>query len=366
MNAAADVTRQEVLARLGAAMRGSASSDRFGFRQRAGHARTFALEVNHAEGDPLARVDRFAFDLGMQMLPTADASLAVVAGERGGMFVDVADSRFWLVHSTGPAAWLEPLLSHLITRSADLDWCWLPLSILEDLQAEGRTKWFKSDFRGEELLPAAGVAARRLKIQLEGDDAGALRRLIAQQSGYETALSLTGVTIELADGDGIPLTAAAHYRGGFTGLGASFDVYQALVGRTIDAYAARVRAAESDLAIRWSVDMERPHATLSGGTVEILLHRPIPDLYQFATSVLSSREPFRLWAMPTPVSSQLVEAEVADLHVGQVFKLDLLPDRLRIYLEDGVCANTIFRLLANIQHRFDAMAVAESGGARLD
>ena len=60
------------------------------------------------------------------------------------------------------------------------------------------------------------------------------------------------------------------------------------------------------------------------------------------------------------MSSDVFEAEVADLHVGQTFTVDVHRSGLHVYLNDGVCANTVFRLLANLQHRYDATAYASS------
>lgn len=354
------VTRQEVVTALSHAMLGAGSGNRFGFRLLAGGVRTFALEVNQAGADPLARVAQMAHEMGMRMSPTADASLALVAGDPGGLFVDVVDPRFWLLHTTGPSAWVEPLLEQLVGRSPDIDWCWLPLSLIRGMQAEGQTRWFKSDFRGEELLPSQGVIARRLKIQLEGDDAEKFRAILAAVPGYEQAGALTGVTVELSDTDAGNLTVAAHYRGGFKGQGDSFELHEGFVGRAIGAYAADVRGVEDRLGFRWEIHEEGQGASFTGRTIEIGLTRRIDDLDRFTAGIFSAREPFRLWATPTKVSENLIEAEVADLHVGQQFRVDVTRTGMRIYLNAGVCANTVFRLLANLQHRFDATAVARS------
>jgi hypothetical protein len=359
VNRVADLTRQETFQVLTWAMGGMASPDRLGFRHRAGHVRTFALEVNlPIDADPIEKVNRVAASLQMRMKPTADAALAVLEGDLGGVFVDVADPRVWLIHTTGPSAWLEPLLAKAVSKSADIDWCWLPLSLIRAMQQEGRTRWFKSDFRGDELLPADGVAARRLKIQLEGDDAERLRSIIASLPEYETAASLTGVTIEIVDHDIGTLRAAAHYRGGFTGAGSSFELHQGFVSRAIGSYAESVRGAEANQAFRWSFHEDDARATFEGGTIEIRLGRPIDNLDHFAAGIFSSREPFRLWATPTRVSDGLIEAEVADLHLGQTFKVDVTRSTLRLYLREGVCANSVFRLLTNLQHRYDATAHA--------
>lgn len=365
MSTVADMTRQEVVDTLGSAMRGSSGRGPFEFQVRPGNARTFAIEVNHSEADPLARAERLAFDLGMSMEPTGDAALATIAGEQGGLFIDVADPRFWLLHTTGPASWLERLLARRVAHGTDIDWCWQAQSMIKTTQREGRTRWFQSDFRGEELLPSAGVAARRLKVQLEGEDAERLQEIIATAVGYESAAALTSVTVDLGEGDEGNLTAATHYRGAFLGRGDSFAMHQAFVGRVIDRYSEQVRAAEGQYALRWTLAEDSHGVALSGQPIEIRLTRSIADLDKFAANLFASRDPFRLWATPTRASDRVIEANAVDLHVGQVVRIDIYADRLLVYLADGVCANTVFRLLANLQHRFDSKATAIAGGTLL-
>ena len=92
--------------------------------------------------------------------------------------------------------------------------------------------------------------------------------------------------------------------------------------------------------------------------VEIALTRPITHMDHFLDGLFSCREPFRLWAVPRYVTPSLVEAEVVDLHVGRQFRMDIFTDGLRVYLPSDTCGNTLFRLLANLQHRYDAAASA--------
>ena len=40
-------------------------------------------------------------------------------------------------------------------------------------------------------------------------------------------------------------------------------------------------------------------------------------------------------------------------------------DGLRLYLSEGICANTLFRLLTNLQHRYDARAEAVSANGTI-
>jgi len=365
VNPVGDLTRLELFERLSNAMNGHPSADRFGFRHRPGNVRTVAIEVEgNGTPDPLERVQQVAASLGMRMWSTADASLAVLVSDAGGVFVDVVDPRFWLLHTTGPSSWLDGPLGHLAAKSADADWCWLPLSLIARMQLRGRTRWFKSDFRGDELLPRDGVRARRLKVQLEGDDADDLRRYIALRPDYAAAEALTGVTVELGHGELDSLSVAIHYRGGFIGHGARFEPHNAFVAEAIGDYSANVRRTEEQVALRWDVH-DGSRATFDGEPVEIRLGRPITDLNRFAAGIFAAKDPFRLWAVPTSVGPDRIEAEVADLHVGQSFNVDITTDRILIYLTAGSCANTVFRLLANLQHRYDATASVWSSAGQI-
>ena len=48
------------------------------------------------------------------------------------------------------------------------------------------------------------------------------------------------------------------------------------------------------------------------------------------------------------------EANAVDLHIGNTLRLEMTPRWMRILLGEHTCGNTLARLLANLQHRFDA------------
>lgn len=226
--------------------------------------------------------------------------------------------------------------------------------MMDRMRLQGEERWFKADFRGGSLLPAEGTKGRRLKVQLEGDDPLDLQRVL-RDAGYQSSTALTGVALTLRDPDLGNVDEAAYYRGSFSGRGDSFDLHLGFVSQVIQHYAAQVRSTEDRYGIAWKIE-ESGGASLSGGLIEVVFARPISRMDQFLAGLFSCREPFRLWAVPRPVSERFVEAEVVDLHVGQRFRMDITPDGIRIYLCRGGCGNTLYRLLANLQHRFDAAA----------
>ncbi len=363
MTRVVDVDRQEVAQALDRSLRGFGSLNALPMPVKAGPLRSYIIETNEhdAEG-ALRRAEELALVLGGSMITTKDAALALVEHADGGMVVDVVDPRFWLVHVPGTSAWADELVSGAIRRSIDLDWAWLPTSHLDKIQDAGRTRWFKSDFSADELLGEQASGARRLKVQLEGQNADKLRRIIGSLPDYRGANSLTGLAVEIETADGV-VREAAHYRGSFKVAGDSFDAHQAFLSTVASRYGEAVRRVESEAAIGW--EAADSGFRLSGGVIEIRLTTPIERPLAFAELLLAAKDPFRLWGVPTPVADDYAEAEVVDLHIGKVFRLDVLTDSLRLYLDNGVCGNTVFRLLANLQHRYDATASAWLRGTQL-
>lgn len=363
MTRAADVDRQDVAQALDRSLRGFGTLNALPMPVRAGPLRSYIIETNERDAEgALRRAEALAFELGGSLITTKDAAMALVEHADGAMVVDVVDPRFWLVHVPGTSAWADELVSTAIRRSIDLDWAWLPTAHLDRIQDAGRTRWFKSDFSADELLGDQTSGARRLKVQLEGQDADKLRRIIAELPDYRGANSLTGLAVEIETSDGY-VREAAHYRGSFKVAGDSFDLHQAFLASVATRYGEAVRRVERDAAMGWEAGDSG--FQLSGAVIQIRLATPIERPLAFAEHLLGAKDPFRLWGVPTPVADDYAEAEVVDLHIGKVFRLDILTDSLRIYLDDGVCGNTVFRLLANLQHRYDATASAWIRGTQL-
>lgn len=333
------------------------------FRVGLGTAKTFAIEVNAPDGDPdraVARARDLLVHHGLELATTSDPSVAVAWSESLGLFIDVLDPRFWLIHSMSNAARVQRLLHALVWRSPDLDWCWFSQDVLNRMQGDGETRWFRSDFRGDELLAGGPAGARRLKVQLEGDNAEELLRILQRSAAYQSSAALTTVALHLANPDLGYVDEAAHYRGRFVARGDSFALHLGFVSRWVQEYAAAVRKAESDHQIVWHRVGDSDAFNYSGRTAMIRFGRPIKSLDHFVASLFSCRDPFRLWAVPRPSRGDAIEAEVVDLHLGQQLRMDITREWLRVYLPEGACGNTLFRLVSNLQHRYDATIAVPS------
>lgn len=335
-------------------MMGHGIKDAVPFPLPGGVVKTFALEVNSPKDGLQETAEWIASRSQLAVAATYDPALMLLWGDEGGLIVDGLDPRFWLVHTTAPMAWVRPTLGRMVWQSHWVDRCWLTADMLHSLRSRGNERWFKADFRGTDLLPRDGVRGRRLKVQLEGDDPHLLQEAL-NASGYGSSTAVTGFALTIVDGRLGKVEEAAHYRGSFLARGDSFDLHLSFVSAALLDYARAVRAVEEKYGISWEATEDRG-MDLSGEVVEIQFKRPIANMEMFLTGLFSCRDPFRLWAVPRPVTEDFVEAEAVDLHIGQRVRMDITRSSLRLYLGRENCGNTLFRLLANLQHRYDAEA----------
>ena len=354
------IDREGIAGLLSSAMAGERGAKaRLPFEIRPGEVKSYALEVDSGRENrsALEAVAALGSTLGLSMSRTDDPALALLWNDSVGLFVDVLDPRFWLVHTAAPAGTIQAQLRRAVSSSRGVDWCWFPWQFLRGLQGDGEPRWFKSEFRGDELLPAEGVRARRLRVQLEGDSADELLDQLITDDRYRLSTALSGVALRIRDPELGVVDEAAHYQGRFAARGGAFELHLGFVARAVQAYARAVRHIEGHFAIGWD-GSEETGLAFDGHVLQIRFGRRIDDLGFFLTGLFSCRDPFRLWSVPRLVNDSFAEAEVVDLHVGQQLRMDITPEWMRVYLSKGVCGNTVVRLVTNLQRRYDAAVVA--------
>lgn len=316
--------------------------------------KTFVLDV-HTD-DP----DAYLADLvgAASVEATSDASLHGVHIPEGDFWVDQLDARFWSFHTDMPSADAHRFLHSRIESRRDLDWMWLPTEHLRQASPDRAARRVRTAFSGRQLLgPDAGTS--RLDLQVTGAEAERLLDYLALNEEYRSAVSLSGVQVEVGDSDHGRLTEAVNRLGKFAASGESFELHQQFVRGVVARYAAFVRSLEAK-AIGWdALDPDQDGGgTLTGQPVVVAFSRPIPDLDRFTQELLASRVPFRLWGIPETVRDEgagpVVEVDAVDLHVGQRLRMDIGRQWMRVYLERGSCGNTVARLVSNLQHRFDS------------
>jgi hypothetical protein len=269
-------------------------------------------------------------------------------------WVDQLNKRFWSFHTNMPVAPASRYLKQHIGSRHDLDWVWLPSEHLRTVWPDAHTKGLRSRFEGQSLRGPGKLDDVRLK--LSGGSVDFVLDYLSQNLEIRSAVPFDGVEVALNDPDLGSVTEAVDRMGRFAVSGNSLDFHIQFVETVIDRYRKLVELCEQK-ALGWT-ELDRSHSEsggrMSGAPIVIEFSRPIEDIENFVDSMFSSREPFRLWGVPH-IEDGVAELEAVDLHVGELLRVDIGTNWLRVFLPKGGCGNSIVRLVSNLQHRFDAI-----------
>ncbi|MHB1538921.1 MAG: hypothetical protein ACYCUM_10965 [Solirubrobacteraceae bacterium] len=347
--------RHDLLDVLSDAMRGVAHEELLGGTLRAGRVKSRLLEAHPAEasGDGVEHLlGQLAADASLSARPVGDDLWALV-GSKDAFFVDTLNPRFWLLHSTAPAEQLRGLLKRHLLTNARVDQAWFSSDHLAEL--EGERRWVRSSFSSDMLQPneSGAVVPRRWRIQVEGENPDDLLALVAKEERYRAGAALTAVSSRLREPGVGAAEVAADYQGGFVASGNDFHLVAGMLWRTLDRYEYYVHALEERYRLGVTAT-EEGALEIDGEVATIEFSHEVEDLPALVANLFTCREPFRLWAVPREVANNQWEANAVDLHVGHPVRLEITPLWLRMLLGPDTCGNTLARLVANLQHRFDA------------
>ncbi|CAN5336324.1 hypothetical protein BH23ACT9_BH23ACT9_24090 [soil metagenome] len=316
--------------------------------------RTFVVEAHPADG-PASLITEAFSDLG-SVTRTDDRYLHIVdVGQGQTFFIDHLDGRFWRAHTTMTKEDGKRLLGGVVGTRTDLDWMWLPSAHLEDTWPGARTRSIRTAFNRQRLQPGS-AELRDLNLQIGGTSAEDIVALIAGH--HSGAVPFATTTVEVEDPDFGRIVEGLDRRGFFTARLGDLAFHAAYVRRVVDRYRHLVEALEAR-AIRWDSLLDGG-ARIDGSAITIEFSVPIEDMNDFVSGLFSSREPFRLWGLPTEVASDVVEVQAVDLHVGQPLRFQIGDTWLRVFLFEGGCGNSVARLICNLQHHHDgALRVAD-------
>jgi len=287
------------------------------------------------------------------------------------IFVDASNTRFWLLHSMNSSIALDWLVDRLVRTGQDLDSAWIPVDLLEWASKHGAFRGLGLDY-DRRLVPdvdfeAPGAPVEFLKMQLWGNKAGEVLRILREEGAFpsETTLSKVKVKYWLSRDRGDEFSIDdIKYNGKVTARGTSFQSHITFVGNVYRRYAELIRTIEERFSLGWSLTDGR--VDLQGELVNLFFARPIQNLETFCASIFSPFAPFRLWGVPIPLGDDFYKVSALDLHAGSRMDLEIAPEFIRVYLKHGSCGNTLVRLYTNLQHHYDARIEARDGdGKRL-
>src|SRR5439155_3391726 len=116
------------------------------------------------------------------------------------LHVDASNPRFWLIHSTAKSTEVDPIIQKLVNNTNEFDNVWLPIQLLTRIAGFGTLRGLGLDYDRRAVpdvdfeAPAAPV--QFLKIQLWGNRAGDVLRILKQQDAFPDATTLSKVKVK--------------------------------------------------------------------------------------------------------------------------------------------------------------------------
>jgi hypothetical protein len=207
--------------------------------------------------------------------------------------------------------------------------------------------------------PAAPV--QFLKIQLWGNRAGDVLRILGQPDAFPDATTLSKVKVKyfLDHHEEAFCLADIKYDGKVTGRGTSYQSYIALVTNLYRDYARRIEDYERRFTVKFEKTENRMN--IEGEPMNVRFTQPLPNLEAFCERVFSGSYPFRLIGLPIATGQNSFRVNAIDLHVGRRMSFELSPEFMRVYLGPGGCGNSLARLYTNLQHYYSSQIEAVDG-----
>lgn len=278
--------------------------------------------------------------------------------EEVGFWVDVANPRFWLLHTKTNASPAGTALRRLVGHSPRLDTAWLPRNQLRSVQSRFKPFGFRLGFderpfyRREVDMLELEEPTHKLNVEHAGVGAERIYQLLEANELTRRAMAVAEVAFWKSSGDGTQLMRLTR-QGRLRSTGQSLDSHLQAARAVVRSYERFIVNLELAFGLQFSGDD-------SGGILEgrpLSIQTQKPEGFQFQSLVerlVSGIEPFRILGTVDWRAEEVAWVEAVDLHTGAPLRMDLTPTWMRVYLGHGLCGNTLARFITNLQRAYDA------------
>lgn len=279
-------------------------------------------------------------------------------------YIDTSNERFWQVHTADPAYLADRVLrEYIVKNNSKLDFSWFYSNFLEQECAIGNTKGFKLRFRDLfSHLPEGSNGEEpnieRFSMLFWGGKASEIIGALRETTLVE-GVNLSAILTKYFIGRGFSKENIQN-NGKFTLTKTnSIDSHLNAVNKISEKYEKHIHKIESGNRIVTKVEGGR--VKIEGTYASIKLRKKIENIEQFIAKVFSGTRPFRLFGVSQKIESEYYKIFGVDLHTTSKFDMEILPEEIRVYLDESACGNVIPRLLTNLQSNFSSEITYNSG-----
>jgi hypothetical protein len=277
------------------------------------------------------------------------------------LFLDVADERFWVLHTNVWADKARGIVSKFVgSENHAFDRTWFPTSMLKEISGLPGNRSFGYGIRyRDQFLPdyESDVPVKQLKLTISGTESNEAIEAMRTRESLRNSLAYYRVRIRrgakpnYAEDD-------LSYSGSFVVKdGSSIDDHISLVNDARKHYRKKMEEIEN---FRIGVKTVEDRTLIEGKAFDFEFKRRIDNWETFLKRILSSS--FRLWGLKSKLNEDYYRILAVDLHTGDPFDLEISQDFMRVYLPKGSCGNVVLRLLVNLQQSFDSNLQCEELG----
>lgn len=278
------------------------------------------------------------------------------ADETNCIYIDALDLRFPILYSIMHSDSFNETIEEL-TKLESVDKAWFPQDFMSSLDTLGLFKGYGGRFNNGFFTAKPGESLddnpdyRSLSFKSWGHTKRLLD-LIKSDSELRNEFALTNMRIKVAHdpkNDSDTSIDDVTYSGRVTSLGRSFMAHYDAISRIKDSYRnIVVNVIEAKYAVNYE------DYSLKGARLVFAFGKQIDNLHEFSSKLFSGRKPFRLWGLETVKKDNFLRLEVVDLHVKDRFMVEIHPSYLSVLITQGVCGNTVMRLLTLLQQNLNA------------
>ncbi len=287
---------------------------------------------------------------------TQDKFLYIMIVNRGNdqitLYIDTFFNRFWKIYSIEESITLKNFIEQFTNYLLKIDSLWMPHQMITDIERDyinvGFSMKFKQEVLKDDELLEDDISQLTMRLWSKGSKPAKEIVNLLKENNYP--ITKTSTRLLSLEDNNILFLDEVFYDGKITvSKGTDIEEHIHFVDRVIDGYSEKMNRLEDD---RMYLESTQGGLKAQGYPFELKFSKK-QNIEKVSTKLINSTKPFRIWGVPYSQDDEFIRIAGVDMHTGDKFDMDLMPEYARIYLPRNACGNLIFRLYTNIQHSLD-------------